>query len=145
MSLALLFITASFSQADTFDLAKMNSPPTTPSVLIGETSGLSGISSSYITKSNDPYGNQLNYIFDWGDGKVSTTCLVNQGVLVKVYHTWNAPLGTTKTFSVKAKAIDRYGSTSSWSNPISVAVAGSTSQDQVDTNKSPATPSNPSG
>ena len=144
MLLALLFITISYLQVSSIALAG-NSPPTTPSVPAGETSGLSGTYSSYITKASDPDGNQLKYTFDWGDGTASTTCLVNQGVTVKVFHKWAVSSGATKTFNVKARAADMYGSASGWSNPLSVAVINSITQDQVYVNNAPATPSIPSG
>ncbi len=142
VSLALLFITASFSQADTFDLAKMNSPPTEPSVPSGPTSGSSGTYYGYTTKSIDPDGNQIRYTIDWGDGTVSTTCLVNQGLTIRVFHKWSVSSGTTDTFDVRVKATDRYGLASDWSSSLPVTITGSST---TSINNPPSTPSTPSG
>ena len=138
--LALLFIIISFVQLCSIGLAEANSPPGTPSIPSGATSGSSGTFNSYVTKATDPDGDQVKYTFDWGDGIISTTCLVNQGMAVKVFHKWAVASGSTKTFSVRAKATDKYGAASSWSNPLSITISGSAT-----VNNPPATPSVPSG
>ena len=142
MSLAILFLTASCSHADTIDLAKTNSPPTEPSVPSGPTSGSSGAFYSYVTKSTDPDGDQVKYTLDWGDGTASTTCFVNQGTAIRVFHKWTVSSGSENTFNVRVKATDRYGLASHWSSPLSVTISGSSTSSY---NNPPSNPSTPLG
>ena len=89
--------------------AAVNNPPATPSVPSGSTSGSSGTSYSYSTKATDPDGDQVKYTFDWGDGTTSATSLVSSGTSASASHTWTVASGSTKTFSVRAKATDENG------------------------------------
>ena len=81
-----------------------NNPPATPSVPSGSTSGSSGTSYSYSTKATDPDGDKVKYTFDWGDGTTSVTSLVSSGTSASASHIWTVASGSTKTFSVRAKA-----------------------------------------
>ncbi len=147
VSLALLFITMSCTQAASIDPANVNNPPTAPSVPSGPTSGTSGVLSyyTYTTMATDPDGDRVQYTFDWGDGTTSTVPLVNQGVTVSAYHKWTVS-GSTKTFSVRAQATDSHRADSSWSNPLSVTITDPTAEvTGAASNNPPATPSVPSG
>ena len=117
--------------------APVNNPPATPSTPSGTTSGISGTSYSYSTKATDPDGDRVLYTFDWGDGTTSVTSLVSSGASASASHTWTVASGSTKTFSVRAKAADDSGMESGWSSPLSVTITGP--------NNPPATPSVPSG
>jgi hypothetical protein len=142
VSLAILFLTASCSQASTIDLAKSNSPPTTPLVLSGPISGSSDIFYSYTVKSIDPDGDQVKYTFDWGDGTASTTTLFDQDKAVSVFHKWTVPSGAMNVFSLRVKATDSLGMDSGWSNPLKVAITGPVVSSG---NNPPTTPLTPSG
>ena len=145
--LALLFILISCVQLCSIALAEANGPPTAPSVPSGLTSGSSETFYSYTTKATDPDGDQVKYTFDWGDGIIYSTCLVNQGIAVRVFHKWEVASGSTKTFSVSAKATDKYGVASSWSSPLKVTITGpeTTNNPPPAANNPPATSSVPSG
>jgi len=117
-----------------------NNPPATPSVPSGLATGSSGISYGYSTKATDPDGDRVKYTFDWGDGTTSDTSLVSSGASASSSHTWTVASGTTKTFSVRAKATDEGGKESSWSSGLSVTITG-----PALVNNPPATPSVPSG
>ena len=142
MPLALLFIIILCPQARSIDPAQVNNPPAAPSILLGPTSGASGTAYSYSTKATDPDGDQVKYTFDWGDGTTSTTSLVNSGTAASASHTWTVASGSTKTFSVRAKATDNSGTVSSWSSPLSVTITGPIVSGS---NNPPATPSIPDG
>ena len=120
--------------------APVNNPPAAPSVPTGSASGSSGTYYSYTTKATDPDGDQVKYTFDWGDGTTSTTSLVNSGTSASASHKWTVASGSTKTFSVSAKATDESGTESSWSSTLSVAIAG-----PAPVNNPPAAPSVPTG
>ena len=84
----------------------------------------------------------MKYTFDWGDGTTSTTSLVNSGTAASASHTWTVASGSTKTFSVRAKATDDSGTDSSWSSSVSVTITGPIASGS---NNPPATPSIPDG
>ena len=139
-SLALLFIIISSMQLCSIALAETDGTPPSPPVLSGTTSGSSGTSYSYSATATDPDGKRVNYTFDWGDGSSYNTSLVNSGIAYPHFHRWTVASGSTKTFSVRAKAEDESGKESSWSSPLSVTITGPTKG-----NNPPATPSVPSG
>jgi hypothetical protein len=118
----------------------VNNPPAAPSVPSGSTSGSSGTYYGYSTKATDPDGDQAKYTFDWGDETTSTTSLVNSGTSASASHKWTVASGSTKTFSVRAKATDDSGAESGWSSSLSVTIAG-----PAPVNDPPAAPSVPSG
>jgi hypothetical protein len=61
---------------------------------------------------------------------------------VSVSNKWTVASGSTKTFSVRAKAEDESGTESGWSNPLSVTITGPV---VAPVNNPPATPSVSSG
>ncbi len=85
----------------------------------------------------------MKYTFDWGDGTISATSLVSSGTAASASHSWTVASGTTKTFSVKAKATDEEGLESSWSSPLSVTIKGPATTDT--TNSPPRAPRAPIG
>jgi len=107
-------------------------PPTTPSIPSGETSGYILTSYCYTTVTTDPDGDQLFYMFDWGDGRYSewlggyasgqpcTDCI-----------TWSIP----GIYYVRAKAKDEWGEESDWSQALYVQIGS----------HEPDTPSKPNG
>jgi hypothetical protein len=94
----------------------INTPPNLPNVPSGPSSGIHGAYYTYTTSANDPEGNRVKCTFDWGDGTISTTALVNSGASVSASHKWNR----ATTYQIKAKATDSQGASSGWSGPLSV-------------------------
>ncbi len=82
----------------------------------------------------------MKYTFDWGDGTISTTSLVSSGTASSASHSWTVASGSTKTFSVRAKATDEKGLDSGWSSALSVTIKG-----PAPVNNPPVAPSIPSG
>ena len=96
----------------------INAPPDLPQVPSGPGSGTLRTYYTYTTSATDPDGNRVKCTFDWGDGTISTTGLVNSGASVSANHRWTG----AKTYQVKAKATDIKGATSEWSNSLSVTI-----------------------
>jgi hypothetical protein len=94
----------------------INTPPNSPNVPSGQSSGIHGAYYTYTTSANDPEGNRVKCTFDWGDGTISTTALVNSGASVSASHKWNR----ATTYQIKAKATDSQGASSGWSGSLSV-------------------------
>jgi outer membrane protein assembly factor BamB len=91
-----------------------NQPPETPSQPAGPTNGYLGVSYNYSTSPvTDPEGDQVNYLFDWGDN-------TNSGWLKEpsASHSWNA----SKSYDVLVKAKDTNNAESNWSEPLTVTI-----------------------
>jgi len=97
----------------------INEAPNTPTMPVGQASGIAGTSYSYNTSATDPDGDQISYTFDWGDGSNSTTDLFDSGAIANATHIWNI----AGIYGVKAKAVDSKGLDSEWSNAINVTIA----------------------
>lgn len=113
-------------------ISASNNPPNTPSMPSGMTICHAGTFNSYSTNANDPDGDQVKYLFDWGDGSTSETDFVNSGTSVSMSHSWNTPPGT---YNITAMATDIYGATSQLSSINKITVF----------NNPPNTPSIPLG
>jgi hypothetical protein len=96
----------------------INTPPNSPNVPSGPGSGIHGAYYTYTTSANDPEGNRVKCTFDWGDGTISTTALVNSGTSVSASHKWIR----ATTYQVKAKATDSQSASSGWSGSLSVKI-----------------------
>jgi len=97
----------------------INEAPNSPTMPVGQASGIAGTSYNYSTVSTDPDGDQISYTFDWRDGTNSTTALFDSGAIANAAHTWNI----AGIYAVKAKATDSNGLDSEWSNAINVSIA----------------------
>jgi parallel beta-helix repeat protein len=97
----------------------INSPPETPEQPTGPQSGFTYQFYTYCTSTIDLEGNDVFYLWDWGDGSFSnwlgpyesdeSACATNS---------W--PIGGIYQIRVKAK--DVYGSESDWSEPLTVTI-----------------------
>jgi PKD domain/Papain family cysteine protease len=96
----------------------INTPPNSPNVPSGPSSGIHGTYYTYTASANDPEGDKVKCTFDWGDGTISTTGLVNSGASVSASHKWIR----ATTYQVKAKATDSQGASSGWSGSLSVKI-----------------------
>jgi len=80
-----------------------NTAPNKPSTPTGPTSGRSGISYSYSSTTTDPDGDNIYYLFDWGDGTTSGWIgPYSSGSGVTAPHTW----ANKGSFPIKVKAKD---------------------------------------
>jgi hypothetical protein len=89
-----------------------NPPPSTPSAPTGPDQGLIGTDYTFSAVTTDPDGEQVSYMFDWGDGTMSDWIgPFDSGTPGSAVHHW----AVAGTFDVKAKAKDIAGGQSGWS------------------------------
>jgi hypothetical protein len=96
---------------------EVNNPPNKPVTPSGDTSGKVNVSYTYESSTSDIDGNQVYYLFDWGDGTDSGWIgAYDSGGVCQESHIW-----TTKgSYSIKVKAKDTLGAESSWSDPLPI-------------------------
>jgi hypothetical protein len=109
----------------------INTPPNKPAKPSGPTSGIPNTMYTYTSSTTDPEGNQVYYLFDWGDGTNSSWVgPYASGATASANHAWTA----SGTYLVKVKAKDTWQAQSDWSDSLSVAI-----------NSPPNKPAKPSG
>lgn len=96
-----------------------NSKPNKPKELFGPISGYAGISQSYFTMAKDIDGDRVMYSFDWGDGTISTTKMVDSGSVECAAHTW----ARAGRFQIKANTTDSKGASSGWTDLMNVTIS----------------------
>jgi len=98
-----------------------NDPPNSPIVPAGPTCGRRQATYKYATSANDPNGDPVKYIFDWGDKTTSWTgfAFVDSGKSESVSHKWS----NAGTYQVKAMALDDKGASSGWSNSLMINIS----------------------
>lgn len=102
---------------DTFHL---NRPPEIPSMPSGSTSGKEGSTYTYETDTTDPEGDQISYMWDWGDGTFSDWIgPFDSGVTASASHIWNE----RGSFYIKVKAKDTNDAESDWSDELKVSIS----------------------
>jgi len=96
-----------------------NSPPMQPMQPYGPVNAIVGVSYQYTTQTIDPDGDQVYYMFDWGNGSYSGWLGPYQsGVNVTVSHSWPS----RGIYQVKVKAKDTNNAESIWSSVLNVRV-----------------------
>lgn len=96
----------------------MNNPPDKPKIN-GVRIGIAGYNYTYSASTTDKDGEQLYYMFDWGDGSITGWLgPYNSGEVLKVKHAWKK----NGTYIVRVKAKDIHYSESEWSNPLPVTM-----------------------
>jgi hypothetical protein len=94
-----------------------NRPPRKPSRPVGEKRGKVGTEYRYSTSAIDPDGDQVFYLFSFGDGTTSGwTGPYASGQTGKVINKWDR----RGIYFVRAKAKDIYEAESPWSDPLIV-------------------------
>ncbi len=105
--------------AQMFKSPTPSQPPTQPIKPVGQTLGIWNVEYTYTSSATEPDGEQLFYLFDWGDGTTSGWLgPYSSGDTGTGSHSWTA-LGT---YNVKAKARDVWGAGSKWSDPLAVTI-----------------------
>jgi hypothetical protein len=84
-----------------------------------------GIPYVYKTSAKDPEENDLWYLYDWGDGTYSVAGPKQSGEKVKSIHKYKQK----GTYEIKVMAINEFSYWSEWSEPLTVNVLKSKSQD----------------
>jgi len=95
-----------------------NNPPNKPSTPTGQSHGTIGVLYEYSTSTTDPDGDQVMYLFDWGDGTNSGWLgPYDSGHVCKASHKWSYG-----SFSIKVKARDTHFDESVFSDPLSISM-----------------------
>ena len=94
-------------------------PPNKPMMPSGPPGGKVGTILTYTTNATDPEGDQVYYMFDWGDGTTSGWIgPFNSGDIGSADQKWT----TEDTFTIKTIAKDENGAISVWSDPLTVTI-----------------------
>ncbi len=101
--------------------ANANQPPDNPDQPVGPTSGGTNTDYSYTTSTTDPEGQQVYYLWSWGDSMGDWLGPFDSGASAEASHQWSASGG----YTVKVKAKDTAGIESGWSDPITVHITDS--------------------
>ena len=97
-----------------------NSAPNTPNPPSGPTTGIANVEYTYSGNTTDPNGDNIYYLFDWGDGTDSGWLgPYPSGDMVEADHAW----AFGGTYDVKLKAKDDTVD-SPWSDPLTVQITG---------------------
>jgi len=98
-----------------------NNPPLTPSKPKGSSEGEAGIEYEYTSNTTDPDGDDIYYLFDWGDGTNSSWIgPVDSETIINALHSWDEK----GFYNVKVKAKDVYGLESGWSETLDIEISG---------------------
>lgn len=104
---------------ESITVTSSNAAPNTPLKPSGPTTGLKNRPYKYSTSTTDPNGDQVYYLYDWGDGTTSSWVgPYNSGKKITQSHKWTA----AGTYLVKVKAKDIYGAESAWSPSLTVTI-----------------------
>jgi hypothetical protein len=96
-----------------------NHPPEKPERPSGKTPGNAGSTYLYSTSTTDVDGDQVLYLWDWGDGNFSDWMgPYGSGLTASAQYAWSEK----GTYSVRVKAKDMTGAESNWSEPLSVTM-----------------------
>jgi hypothetical protein len=99
-------------------LYPISNPPEKPSTPDGPHSGRIKIKHMYTTSSIEPDGDQIRYLFDWGNGNTTITEYYSSGETVSISYKWNEQ----GTFNIRVRAQDEYGAWSDWSDPLAISM-----------------------
>jgi hypothetical protein len=98
-----------------------NSAPYKPNPPSGPTTGAANVEYTYSGNTSDPNGDNIYYLFDWGDGTNSSWLgPYPSGDPVEANHVW--AFGGTYDVKLKAKDVSVDGP---WSDPLTVQITGS--------------------
>ncbi|MEN3039129.1 MAG: glycoside hydrolase family 44 protein [Candidatus Kryptonium sp.] len=96
-----------------------NLPPSTPLKPQGPQDDIYiGPIYTFTTFSTDPNQDMIYYVFDWGDGTISTSTLLFSGATCYMTHVFSS----SGTYNIKVKAVDSKGAESGWSEVLVVNV-----------------------
>jgi hypothetical protein len=93
-----------------------NNPPNKPCKPVGQINGTKGILYLYTTNTTDPDGDQVYYLWDWGDDSFSKWLgPYESGLLLDALHSW-----AEGSYNIRVKAKDIFGAESDWSEPLAI-------------------------
>jgi len=98
-------------------------PPNKPTKPYGPSQIKPGEDYIYDSTANDPNGDNIRYLFNWGDGNQGYTDYFSSGEKGFTFHSWDS----NDNYEIKVKAKDIYGYESEWSDPLTITVKKSRS------------------
>ena len=102
--------------------------PCPPSIYGNQSGEVDEVLTFFVT-GNDPDGDDLYYLIDWGDGSYSEWIgPYESGEEIQVTNSWDSD----GTFNVKAKAKDTNGGESDWGAPWPVEITSPDEPDEID-------------
>jgi hypothetical protein len=102
--------------------------PSKPLKPYGINSGKIGFEYFYQTNSKDPNGDNIFYLFDWGDFSDEIWYgPYESGIKINISHIWDI----RGEFFIKVKARDEFGHESEWSDPLEVIMPKTNSIDII--------------
>ncbi len=103
----------------TLALGEASTEPQKPSPPEGPTSGSINEEYTYMAKTTDPDGDNIYYLFDWGDGSFSGWVgPYKSGTSGKASYSWKE----RGNYEIRVKAKDDHGVQSEWSDPIPISM-----------------------
>jgi len=103
----------------TMGVVTTSNPPLTPQKPNGPNRGVRDREYAFSTATTDPDGDQIYYMFNWGDENSSDWLgPYTSGLTISSTHYWSE-LGD---YEIKAKAKDINGATSDWSEPLTISI-----------------------
>jgi hypothetical protein len=98
---------------------QQNAPPNKPNKPSGTAKGKIKTPYTYSTSTTDPNGDQVYYMWDWGDGTQSNWLgPYNSGATINTTYTW----AVKGSYSIKVKAKDINGAESNWSESLPITM-----------------------
>jgi len=94
-----------------------NQPPSKP-IITGPSSGKIRTEYTFQVTSTDPEGDQIRYLFDWGEELSSWTEPFASGKTINSSYTWSKK----GDYEVRVKAKDSHNKESEWSDPFPVSM-----------------------
>ena len=103
----------------TLALGEESLAPVKPDAPEGSTSGGADVEYTYTAATTDPDGDDVYYLFDWGDGKFSGWVgPKNSGQTASANHKWTEQ----GDYQIRVKAKDDHGVQSEWSDPLPISM-----------------------
>jgi PKD repeat protein len=117
---------SSDSDSITITVLKANNPPSKP-IINGPIIGYNDTSYEFTASSTDADNDDLQYIFNWGDGETSTTSFLSNGTSAQQTHSWK----DYGEYTISVKAYD--GATESGTNYHKIIISELLPIDENDT------------
>ncbi|MCJ7571203.1 MAG: hypothetical protein MUO82_04935 [Candidatus Thermoplasmatota archaeon] len=94
-----------------------NNPPNKPSKPTGQIYGTTKQLYLYTTNTTDPDGDQVYYLWEWGDNSFEWVGPYDSSLVINASHAW-----AKGTYQIRVKAKDFHGLESEWSDPLLVSM-----------------------
>ncbi|MDD1657734.1 MAG: PKD domain-containing protein [Methanomicrobiales archaeon] len=112
-----------------------NLAPATPAAPMGPSGRMAGTPATFTIHAQDPDGDRVRVLLDWGDGTVDWSGFTESGGSLSADHAWVLP----GVYSVKAMAFDVSNASSPWSDAATITVS------EIPDSRPPARPAIPAG